>query len=411
MLVSKKNIIALFLTKLAEFAIPIIIFPILARNLGVSHLGSYSIIQVIISFIFVFLDYGYSVNGVRLTAILKDNFVELGKFVQKALMLRGAIGLIAYALSLIVMYIFFRTSFNLDVGIFLFFAMLSMVINLGWLFQGLEIIKRYAFLLLIIRLISVIPVILLIKSPDDFILSLWLSNVANVSGGIYTLFVLKRQRVNILGSVRFAEVIEEFKSGWHFFVPSIYSIFLTGGGVLALGVYQPPATVGGYAAMERLVKAVLGVTGVINQVVYPRVASLAQTSHKTALGEIRRNFLFFMPIIFLITLSLIVFGPFISNVLYGEKYDKFTDVLRYLPFYILFASVNTFIGVIYMSIFNFQKIYSKIFMIGTIFAVLIYTSLPNVIGYHAPALGLVVSEAVITLLISLFIIKKRGSYV
>jgi len=115
-----------------------------------------------------------------------------------------------------------------------------------------------------------------------------------------------------------------------------------------------------------------------------------------------------IPIFATMTLFLIFFGRSIVKLVFGEIYVSFSVVMLYLPLYILLSNLNTFIGLMYLTTTNRQKIYSNAFLSGLLFALFCYFFLVKFLSFNAIAIGLVGGEIVISIFIFYSIRLERG---
>lgn len=402
-----KNFIYLLGVKLADFLIPLLIFPWLAKILGPSQLGIYVVLQSIITIASVFGDYGYITFGTKKVATVFGDKNQLSNILSSIIAFRVTLSLFSGLISVIIINKIYSIG-SIDLNLAVFLNILFNSLNLSFFFYGIDKVKNYSFVYTIGRF-SMIPLIyLFVDRQEDLNTTLYINLLPLIIISIYSIFVIYGSFKIRFRPPRLSQLYKEATDGWYYFLPNLYSIFFTTFGVIGLKVYLPNAEVGGYAAMERLVKAASGVCGVVNQVVYPRIAAEAGVSRESAVQQLKKYAKIFIPIIAFVSLSMMIFGREISSVLFGDQYDRFTMILKYMPIYILLAGINTFIGVIYMTIFGMQKEYSLSFLYGTIAAMFIYFVLPPYLEIHAPAFGLVLGELIIMISIALFI--RKGKY-
>ena len=72
-----KNFIALVLLQVTNFVIPILIIPHLIKTLGIDKFGIVSLAQTIMIYLFVVVDYGFSLSAVKNISLNKGNIIYL----------------------------------------------------------------------------------------------------------------------------------------------------------------------------------------------------------------------------------------------------------------------------------------------------------------------------------------------
>ncbi|AXH00328.1 hypothetical protein DVJ83_14190 (plasmid) [Deinococcus wulumuqiensis] len=400
-----KDGMSLVMIQIAGYFLPLISLPYLTRVLGKEEFGRYSIIFACVTIIGVFSDFGYVTNGTKRVAIHINDKRYLSNLVKSATALRIVLCVFAFLLFLILSQ---RIIGNIDLTSWsaIILAILGNAIVTPWLFQGMNKISHYSIFVFLVRILSVLLVFVSVKSPDDLRWAIWLNFLPQIMSMIYLFWFLRQNDIEWGVSNNIQAIKFEFLDGLHYFAPNMYSILFTNLGIVALGVFQSSAIAGAYSANERLVKAVASLSGAINQAVYPMAAREMHRSKSEGIKFIRKISLYVIPIFAIFTLILILFGGNLIEIIFGEEYLETSSVMRYLPLYIVLACVNTFIGVIYMTTSGKHKEYGAAFFWGTLIAVLIYCLAPRYIGYHAPAVGLVVGELVILLVIMGFIWRR-----
>ncbi|CAM4085774.1 oligosaccharide flippase family protein [Deinococcus marmoris] len=407
-----KNFLLLLGLQASGFILPLISFPYLARTLGIEVLGIFSLVQAISIIVTVIADYGYITTGTQRVSVHRDDYIYLGKLINASLSLRLLIACLASCIGI------FYLIFALPSGQVELLSLLSVLtmallgsLNFPWFFQGIERMPQFTLILVASRVGSVILLFLLVSGPRSLSAALWINILPQLVGAIYCLYYFSKKLMWRYEIPKFSIVKEEAQNGWHFFTPTFYSIFFTQMGLVALGLYQSQAVVGGYAVMDRLAKAVASINGAVNQAVYPQAALAMSRSHAEGVQVIKKYAAIFLPFFLLVCIALAIASPLIVKLLFGQVYVKFSDALSLLAIFIFASAINTFIGVIYMTTSGRQKEYSNAVLFGTCLAMLIYFLAPKLIGYYAPVLGLISGESAILIFIVYKLLKGDKNYV
>jgi O-antigen/teichoic acid export membrane protein len=146
---------------------------------------------------------------------------------------------------------------------------------------------------------------------------------------------------------------------------------------------------------------------VVNNALFPRVSALIHQKNYTTLNKLIRftlslSFIVLVPL----AIGITVFAKPIINIIYGPVYSSASLALTLLiwsgvvSYFRLFAS-NLLIAS------NHQKSFFYIFLFGTIINIIMNITLIPHYNYYLPALSLLISETIITLLATAAYIKIR----
>ena len=141
------------------------------------------------------------------------------------------------------------------------------------------------------------------------------------------------------------------------FLSTILSSVLISTSVFLLGIFQTDAIVGGYAANDKLIKAVLLMFAPITNAIYPNISYELSISEKDGIKSIKK---YAIPIVLLSTVISLFFIIFNQNIL-GFFFN--TEILEYKSAFIILAIwipvsvLNNFIGIQYLCGSGKSKLY------------------------------------------------------
>ena len=160
----KKNYIYNLMYQILVMIIPLITTPYLSRVLGAENIGIYGYTLSITTYFILFGSLGVSMYGQREIAYLQDNKKERTKTFFEILLMKT----LTLGLSLVLFYLCFcrNGEYHLYYQI-LILEMVANMIDISWLFQGLEEFKKTVIRNTIVKLISVICIFLLVKTKSD----------------------------------------------------------------------------------------------------------------------------------------------------------------------------------------------------------------------------------------------------
>jgi PST family polysaccharide transporter len=270
----RQNLLALYLLQAANYGIPLLVLPFLVRAVGVERFGLIAFAQTVVQYFVFAVDAGFNNNATREIAVRRgrgaDPVLEIYWATQAV---RAGVLLLATAAFalLLVRVPALRTHWQLYLlsyatvpGTFLFSA---------WLYQGLERMRLMAALQVAGRVAAAVALVLLVRRPEDYLLAAGVQASATLVSGALGLAVCLRSGVLRWRRPSAAAVRRTLAQGGRLFWSELLSTCVSGSGVFVLGLVASSASVGAYAAIEKLVRALMTGYLPISQALLPQVAA------------------------------------------------------------------------------------------------------------------------------------------
>jgi len=160
-----KNIIALGSVQLTNYLLPLITLPYIIRIVGIEKFGIVSLVQSVMLYLLIIVDYGFNYTATLEILRNKDNAIALNRIVSGTMATKFLLLFLSFA-SLIILHISV-TRFNED-GL-LFLLGFSLVIGQAffpmWFFQGIEKLKYITWFNLISRCTLTVLIFMFIQTP------------------------------------------------------------------------------------------------------------------------------------------------------------------------------------------------------------------------------------------------------
>lgn len=147
---------------------PLVTMPYLARVLGADGVGKVNFAASIVSYFIIIAALGIPLYGIREIAHVRENQEKLNKTFSEIFFINSISSTISIVLYLIIIQleVFSENRILLYInGITLLFN----IVNIDWLYRGLEEYKYITIRSTIIKLISLICIFLFIKNEKDFV--------------------------------------------------------------------------------------------------------------------------------------------------------------------------------------------------------------------------------------------------
>lgn len=186
--------------------LPIITMPILSRRLGTEGLGIYSYVFSIAQFLMILISVGMNPLRIRRIAQNKFNKDELNKEFWNLFIMQALIGLVITTIYFFAIFLF-KIEYKELYYIQLIF-LIGTTFDIAWFFQGIEQFAQVVIRNVIIKLLSVLLIILLVKNDKDLPLYVLITSASTVVGSLIFWLSLK----NKISKPNFSMPI--FKSLW-----------------------------------------------------------------------------------------------------------------------------------------------------------------------------------------------------
>ena len=188
----KFNFIMNFILTASSILFPLITFPYISRTLLAAGSGAVSSAASVLTYFAMFASLGIPTYGIRACARVRDNREELSRTVQELLIINTVTTVLTYAAFLILLAVVPKFAAERELLLINSVSLFLNVIGVSWLYSALEEYGYIASRTLIFKVISIVFMFLMVKSPDDYIVYGAISVFAG--GGSYVLNFLRLRR-------------------------------------------------------------------------------------------------------------------------------------------------------------------------------------------------------------------------
>lgn len=359
-----RNVLALYWVQVAMFVLPLTTLPYLARVLEPGAYGVILLTQGFVAILMVFIDWGLGWTGIRSTAEDRTDRGRLSGVVQRVrggqLLLAAASILIAAAAWVLIPTLHDHPEF-LVLG---WVTAVASALSPDWFFLGIERPRVTAWIQLGVRTAAAALTFVLVKDPGDAWIVMALLTGSAVLGLVIA-DVLMYRHVDFrlpdwrlsLGEVRHASTI---------FVGGLAVGLYTSMNVVLLGLFRPSAEVAYFGAAERLVRTSMLVLSPIGGAIIPRLTALQAEGKRDRARKllITATLVGLLPAL-TILIGLLVFGPQVVQLLYGDRFvDETTPILRILAILIPVNVTGTIFGLWLMTLHKDKLIVRIVLVAG-----------------------------------------------
>lgn len=257
------------LYQLLLMIIPFITVPYVSRVLGAEGVGINAYTSSILQYFALFGSIGIGLYAGRTVAYVRDDRKKLSKTFWSIFLLQASlctVALIAY----LIFTLFFIEKYKL-IQLIQGLNLISIAIDIGWLFVGIEDFKKLVVRSVVLRILGVAAIFIFVKQPSDLWKYTALSCVFGVLGQA-VMWIYLNQIVDSY-KVSFRDAIGHFKPSLELFIPQIaIQVYLVLNKTM-LGVMANKQEVGFYESSDKIIKMTLALLTATGGVMLPRVAN------------------------------------------------------------------------------------------------------------------------------------------
>lgn len=403
------NFFSLTIVQCANYLLPLITLPYLYRILTAERYGLVVFAQACMQYFVILTDYGFSLSATREISTNRTNREEVSRIFSAVMVTKLALLMLSVLLLIGLIAAIPKLRGDWQIYVFAFGAVIGQTLFPLWFFQGMERMKYIALLNLLARLVFTALIFGVIRQKDDYrLVPLFHSLGFLVMGVLGLSLALAKFRIRLaLPSWTFLR--SQLRAAHDIFVAQIAISFYTASNVVVLGFFTSDATVGYYAAGEKIVRAVQGLEIPFSQAAYPYVSKLAHRSPMAALRFIRRATIPVGVLTGLASIALFASAATIARIVLGEASQQSTHVIRILAFLPLIVGLAIVYAKLFLLGFGLAKTWARIILfsgclslLGSVFFVGVLKT-----GYIGLCVNVLLTESLILVLSFLAYRKNR----
>lgn len=406
----KKNFIYQASYEILLMILPLITSPYVSRLLGASNIGIYSYTYSIVYYFTLFAALGIKNYGNREISRVRDDKTKLNKTFSEILFLHIAVSLLVILIYLV--YIFVIAQEYQVYYLIQSLYLLGTLLDISWLFFGLELFKVTVMRNAIIRIVSAVSIFVFIRTSDDLWKYILILAVANFASQAYLWFVIK-SLVKIV-SVDGRAIMKHLPQLVILFVPTIAVSLYNYMDKVMLGTISSKIQLGYYENAFKITTICSSLIGSVGTVMLPRMSNLAAGDR---VDESRRYIRLSMEGVAIIACAMAFglaaiakrFAPFF----WGKGFSASGTLLMLLSIYLPIQGFANVLRTQYLIPNRKDKQYTISLCIGAMINLVINYMLIPKLGAMGAAIGTVLAETAVCIVQVIYSMKELpvGYYV
>ncbi|WP_019230334.1 flippase [Sedimentibacter sp. B4] len=398
----RKNIFLMAAYQIIALVLPLITLPYVSRVLGPEGVGIYAYSNSIVNYFMVFSLLGIQLYGKREIAKVNNNKIERSRVFIEIYCIQFVMSTI---MSIIYLIFVFLTHFELrSIFILQFAMMLSVFLDISWLYFGLEKFKITVLRNLGVKLISIILIFSIVKTHDDLG---WYVLIMSASTFISQGFLwLNLKKYISFVKVDYKSIIIRFLPITSLFIPVLAIQLFTVIDKTMLGSLSSLAEVGFYENANRITRVPISVITSAGVVMLPRMTHLYETGdYKSASKYIEKSVLLTMFIAIACTSGLIAISDKIVPLVLGREFLASSSIIKILSPILIFIAWGNVFRTQYILPRGLDRLYTKSVVFAAILNVFLNLILIPLYQGVGAAIASLFSEGLICIYQSIIIGK------
>lgn len=387
-----KNYIYNLIYQMLTILLPLVTTPYLSRVLGAEPIGIYGYTISIVTYFILFGSLGVAMYGQRQIAYQQQDKTARSKSFWEIVIIRT----ITLTISIILFYLIYgRTG---DYALYYKILIIQLVANIfdiSWLFQGIEEFDKTVIRNLIVKMLSLVLIFILIKTPEDlwkyFTIYVGAELIGNITLWLYIPKYLEKIKIKEL------QLKKHIKPALALFIPQIAIQIYTVLDKTMIGkITNNMLEVGYYEQAQKVVKSTLIVVSALQTVMNSRIANAYAKNDKEEIKQcLEKSFHFVWFLVIPIMFGLIAIAPNFVPWYYGEGFDRVTPILISTAPILIVLALSGITGVQYLVQIGKQKTFTLSVTIGAVVNIILNFILIRIWGGVGATIASVIAEVII----------------
>ena len=266
------------------------------------------------------------------------------------------------------------------------------LIDISWLYNGVEEFKITALRSIIIKIVNVIAIFTMVKTPSDLNIYIFINAISLLIGNLILYYNIKKYVE--FKKVPLKNVFKHIPETIRIFIPQIaIQLYLQLGKIMIESITNDATQVAYYDQADKIVKLPLALITALSTVMLPRISNEFKRNNTEKVKEYVNKslrFVFFLgvPIMF----GIIGLADTLIPWLMGEEFLPVIITIQILSPIVLALCITNVIGDQYLMAVNNTKALTTSYVIGTTINFILNIALIEKYSYIGAAISMIITE-------------------
>ena len=397
-----KNYIYNLIYQILVLILPLITAPFVSRILGAENIGIYSYTLSISAYFILFGSLGIALYGQREIAYNQKNKKKSSVIFWEVNFLR----VLTMSISLLIFYFTFVNGNQYQIYYkILMLEIMGNCIDISWFFQGLEEFKKTVTRNMIVKLISVICIFILIKTPNDLTMyfGIYVLSILIGNGSLWLYLPKYLEKIKL----KELNIFRHFKPTLALFIPQVaIQVYTLLDRTMVGAIVIDKSEVGYYDQGQKIIKMLLAIITSLGTVMLPRIASTFANGEKKELTNyMKKSFNNVFMLAFPMVFGIIAISKSFVPVFFGQGYDRVAILMSVISPIILLIGLSNVTGTQYLLPTKRQKEFTISVVCGAIINFILNICLIWKYGAIGASIGTVIAEITVTF-VQMYFVRK-----
>lgn len=400
-----KNLFALGFFQLTNYLLPLLFVPYLVKTIGVEKFGLVSFSQAIMSVLAVITDYGFNLISTRDISLNRADRNKVSEIYSITLMSKALLGIITFVIVLVGIRVIPQLREHSDLHLLAFSYVVGQIFFPVWLFQGLEKMKYITYLNILSKTITLIGILIFIRSSNDFIFVLPSYALGSIVASFAAIYIVKKHFAIEFVFHRISRIKESLFEGSAIFISNVSLTVYNATTIIILGAFSNDVTVGYYSIAEKIIMVPRQILGVFSQAIYPQICQLSAMGYESVRTLWKKLFPWLLSCVFVFCLAVYFCAEELVLLISGSRMDMVTLLVKLLSFapFIIAFNIPSYLSLL---AFDFKSQCLKVLVVASVANIILNTLLSRQFGAVGTALALLSTETIISF--GLFFILRKS---
>lgn len=334
-----KNMFALGLVQVANYILPLLAWPLLAKSLGLEQFGIVMMLLAICAMANILTDFGFNLSATHTIAKNVQDKHKIAQLLGNIFAIKTLLAVFACLIASI--YIYFKflildsSNINIWTLVLVNLIIISQAYSCIWFFHGIEKMSYITKANILTKVAYVTLLFVVLKFYVHLNVALFCLLLSQLwSAYLFIWYIYKEQYFII--SPQFNMLWQELKYSFNFFVSRVAVSVYTTANTLMLGHFNGATVAGLYSSAEKLYGAGAGVSGIVSQALFPY---MVKTGRLDVLLKVA--FALLVPYV-IVCIGLSMWATEIIVLIFGQEFAEAGELLKlfFVLASITFLSVN-----------------------------------------------------------------------
>jgi len=343
----RQNVAAMYALQIANYLIPLATLPYLIRVLGAEQYGAIAVAYATTFFMVLFVDAGFNTLATRRLARPGIGLARIAEICTATQVIKVAMCAAMFVVLCVLMLFVPAIGSAWKVYLATFPIVIGSLLFPTWLFQGLEIMHVMTLCSVAGRLLATIGIFTFVAGPADVVTAALLQASATAASGLLSLplvFRLLRGSVPVPLRRLLPELRRTLANARAFAPAEFVTQAIDNAGVFILGLFADNATVGIYAAVEKVARAAAGLFQPLTKALFPALAGCWISGLPDAAARSRGWTWHITLLAAVVSLAMYALAPSGLELLFGDGWAAHAHLLRLLAVWLAASVTATAIG-------------------------------------------------------------------